>query len=89
MCNNLVTTVKGQLTRQVAFDELTSLPPSFSGQSSLSDDFMVVPTTATAIAKDAKAKRKTFVKANKKVTTASIITADVHPLPSSIVSLFD
>lgn len=75
--------VKGQLTRQVAFDELTSLPPSFSGQSSLSDDFMVVP--AAAIAKDAKAKRKTFVKSNKKVTTATIITADVHPLPSNVI----
>ena len=33
-----------QLTRQVAFDELAS----FSGQSSLSDDFMVLPTTTTA-----------------------------------------
>ena len=59
---NLVTTVKGQLTRQVAFDELTSLPPSFSGQSSLSDDFMVVPTTAAAIAKDAKVGCPHFVK---------------------------
>ena len=34
-----------QLTRQVAFDELAS----FSGQSSLSDDFMVLPTTAASV----------------------------------------
>ena len=44
----------------MAFDELTSLPPSFSGQSSLSDDFMVVP--AAAIAKDAKVGCPHFVK---------------------------
>ena len=36
--------LRHELTRQVAFDELAS----FSGQSSLSDDFMVLPTTTTA-----------------------------------------
>ena len=35
--------LRHELTRQVAFDELAS----FSGQSSLSDDFMVLPTTTT------------------------------------------
>ena len=38
--------LRHELTRQVAFDELAS----FSGQSSLSDDFMVLPTTTATVA---------------------------------------
>ena len=68
--------IKGQLTRQVGFDELTS----FSGQSSLSDDFMVA---IDAKVKPCKA-TMAFIKA-KKASTKSTIAADVHSLPPIFV----